>query len=142
MIRSSLKWDGERVKQSVIEAGWDSIRRVTVWFWQRVQDTLSVPNPGTRVTIKRGKNKGKTKTVYLYPSKPGEPPRVRTGNLKKNVLYEFDQAALRSRVGLTAQAIYGAFLELAKSRRRRREWLLVTLKKNLQLMRQIASGGE
>ncbi len=77
-----------------------------------------------RRTYRRG-----SYTAYPSPSKPGEPPRKRTGWLARNVTYEVDGKNGVARVGLTANARYGIYLELGTSRMAARPWLLVTARK-------------
>ena len=50
---------------------------------------------------------------HYVPSPPGQPPHLRTGNLRRSYHVEFDQGALVARVGSDpAIAPYAVFLEL------------------------------
>lgn len=98
---------------AVVQAeGWDRIRRLTLFFWQAVQQSLHLrSNPAPHKT----------------PAPVGGPPAIRTGNLAGAVLYDLDKQNLVGRVGLTKQARYGLVHEL--STRFPRPWLLWTLEK-------------
>lgn len=134
MIKVTYSWNGQAEEEAVLKAGWEKIRRAAHYFWDRVHDELNVPNTGKSV----GK-KGHRHTVYPNPSKPGEPPRKRTGWLQRHVLEQYDQNKLEAIVGLATAAIYGLFLELGTRRMRARPWLLATLKKYWGQMQAIAS---
>jgi hypothetical protein len=94
------------------------------FFWQACVQTLNVSNP----------------RPYDTPSKPGEPPRKRTGWLQRNVLYELDEKTLSGRVGITRNARYGLYLELGTRRMAARPWLLATLQKVEKQLNAIAGG--
>jgi hypothetical protein len=138
VIQSRFSWFGDENRKQVLEATWEGLVYATNYFLDRLHDELNVSNPGVRVKRRRGKG---SYTVYSSPSKPGEPPRARTGFLKKNVQAEYDQASLSTRVGLNANAIYGLFLELGTRFVAARPWLLATLKKFLPQISELATGG-
>lgn len=146
MIQSKLTWQGEVATKLVLDAGWDGIRRATVFFWNTLQTSvLNIPNPGERRRRKRNTRagaKGSSYTTYPHSSRPGEPPRKRTGFLAGNVVYELDQAKLASRVGVLRNAIYGAYLELGTRKMRPRPWLFATLRKILPQLKAIAESGK
>lgn len=110
-----------------------ALRRATVYLWTQLQRTLNVPNTGTSVRLRSGRRV----TRYLDPSKPGEPPRKRTGWLQRNVAYEIDSEKLTVKIGCTANAPYGLYLELGTSRMAPRPWLLVTAQKHARQIEQI-----
>ena len=144
MIQSTLRWNGEQAVKLVLAAGWQGIKRATVFFWDTLtKKVLVVPNTGKRVRRKRTTRagvKGSSYTIYPDPSEPGEPPRLRTGQLRKNVIKELDREHLKSRVGVTKNAIYGAYLELGTRRVRARPWLFETLKQITPQLKAIAEG--
>lgn len=70
-----------------------------------------------------------TATVYPYPSKPGEPPRKRTGWGQRHIVWDIDRDKLEGRVGISVNAIYMLFLELGTRRIRPRPWLVATYEK-------------
>lgn len=85
----------------------------------------------------------KSVTIYPYPSKPGEPPRKRTGWLQRHVLMEFaeakagNQTLMASRTGVGRNAIYGLYLELGTRRVKPRPWLVATLLKHRGMIGQL-----
>lgn len=116
-----VSWNGDEANRRIEIASWEALQRITVYFWSQVQLTLNVSNP----------------RPYLNSSKPGEPPRKRTGFGAANVLYEFDRKAMASRVGVGRNAKYMAILELFRNR----PWLKATLDKVLPQLRAIAEEG-
>lgn len=131
-----LTWNGEQIQITLIARAWEGIARATVYLHTELQKALSVPNTGVSV---RGKGR-KSRTIYPHPSRPGEPPRLRTGWLRSHVVYELDRQALRSRVGLARNALYGLYLELGTRRMAARPWLLATLDAHLATLRTLAAG--
>lgn len=81
----------------------------------------SVPNPGQvrqfskgeRARRKGEKFRSKTqRTVYPFPSRPGESPRMRTGFGRKNIVMGYSRTLKEGRVGYTRLAQYMTFHEL------------------------------
>jgi hypothetical protein len=128
-------WHGDEVVATLVATSWENLARATVFFWQQCVEALNVPNTGQSVP-KRG---GGSRTIYPNPSKPGEPPRKRTGWGQRNVRYELDKARLKSRVGVGVNAMYMAMHE-AGIRGVKRPWLLTTLDRHLEQIRALASG--
>lgn len=141
MIKTRFTWRGDTGKRLLLSAAGESVVRITEFFLRAVQKEIGVPNPGRRVKRKRktsGGDKGSTYTVYPNSSKPGEPPRRRTGWLSSHIRREYAPDRLSSRVGLLPNAKYGLFLELARRYSRRRVWLLHTLNKYIPQLRALA----
>jgi hypothetical protein len=142
VIESRVEWHGpeqtERIRLVTLEA----ITRATVELWNLVQTALNVPNTGERVKYKHKRTpKGRpaSHTIYPHPSRPGEPPRKRTGFLQRNVKYEITPEGV-GRVGVVQNARYGAYLELGTRRVQARPWLLATVRANLDRLRAIIFG--
>lgn len=101
---------------------WDAIRRATVFFWQKLTEELNKSNP----------------RPYRTPSKPGEPPRLRTGFLKKSVQYQLSEPDMRGTVGVDRNCKYAVFLEKGTAVMEARPFLSFCLKKyRTQVMRQL-----
>lgn len=81
----------------------------------------------------------KTMTVYPYPSKPGEPPRRRTGFGQRNILKEVQPG--EARVGFSRNARYMSFHEAGIRYKRagmqRRPTLVPMLRNNQSRLRQL-----
>jgi len=138
LISANLNWNGDNSKRLIADWAWEGIVRATEYFWTHLLQVLNVPNSGVRIKRTRGRG---SYTVYPNPSKPGEPPRKRTGWLQRHVQREYDRANLSSRVGLATGALYGLFLEMGTRKMAARPWLLATLKKLLPQIEQQATGG-
>lgn len=99
-------------------AAFERVLRAAALFHEAVLEALNVPNTGRSA---RGR------TVYPDPSRPGQAPRKRTGWLQRNVVWEADRRAGAVKVGVTANAPYGVWLETGSRRMEKRPFLLATL---------------
>jgi hypothetical protein len=109
MMKSRSTWNGDGAAAHVKGLAWEGILRATVYFWTECQKAVGIPNP----------------PPYRNSSKPGEPPRKRTGFGQANIIYEADKSILTTRVGVLSNARYMIGLELFRNR----PWLKVTLAK-------------
>ncbi len=75
MMRSTFRWNGPDALQVGIDASWEGIQAAAIYFENAVKIRLNVSNPRPHTT----------------PSRPGEPPRKRTGSLQGNIRHEFDR---------------------------------------------------
>lgn len=138
-----LTWRGEAFRQNFANATREGIMRASVYYHTACRRAVSVPNSGVRVPVKRrtkGGNK-RTRTIYPNPSKPGEPPRLRTGFGQRNIVHEFDPVYPAARVGVRRNAMYMFYLEIGTLRVRRRPWMLPTLQKNQATLGRLAALG-
>lgn len=144
MIQARVTWHGQEARYFLLEAGYRGIQRAAAYLWNTLTTTvLQTPNTGESRRRKRRTRagpKGSTYTVYPHPSEPGFPPHKRTGFLIKNVIYETDRDTMTARVGVLANAIYGAYLELGTRKMAARPWLFETTRKLLPQLQAIARG--
>jgi len=88
-----------------------------------------------RISARRGKGP-RGGTVWLNPSKPGEAPHHREGNLKSNIFHEHDSHRRVSKIGWRSNAIYGYYHERGIRYRRvgmqKRPHIMPTFEKNKQ----------
>ncbi len=115
MVTSRLTWNGDDAFKRIREEAWQRILRAAIHFWKELKAVLNVLNP----------------PPHTNSSRPGEPPRKRTGWLQRHVLYEPDKPNLVVTVGLGKNAIYGLWLELGTRRLAPRPWFMATLRKLL-----------
>ena len=81
--------------QAVEQGMVDGLKAGTVFYHARAQQAVNKSNQrGTK------------------PSQPGEPPKKRTGFGQQNIVYEIDEEAVRSRMGVTKNGIYMFWLEI------------------------------
>jgi len=126
MIEAKFSWNGDPVVRALEEAAWEGLQRAALRLHTHLLETLNVPNTGEsrkHPTRKTASGRPATYTIYPHSSRPGEPPRKRTGWLQRNVRYELDRSALRARVGVTENARYGLYLEFGTARVAARPWL-------------------
>lgn len=116
MIRAKLTY--EDPSEKVVALAWRGLQRAVVFYFNHLQQVLNKSNP----------------RPYKTPSKPGEPPRKRTGFGAANVRYEFDEKAGEARVGVATNAKYMGFLEIGTRKMAARPWLLSTM---IRLMPQL-----
>lgn len=138
-----LTWRGKEFEQHLRKATARGLHRATVFLHAEARRAVSKPNSGVRVRVKRqtpGGNK-KSRTIYPNPSQPGEPPKLRTGFGARNVVMEFDKAAMAGRVGVTSNAMYMFYLEIGTRKIARRPWLMATLLKHLVTIGKLAATG-
>ena len=138
-----LTWRGREFEQHLRRASAQGLQRATVFLHAECRRAVSKPNSGVRVPVKRkvkGGNK-RSRTIYPYPSKPGEPPKLRTGFGARNVVMEFSREAMAGRVGVTTNGMYMFYLEVGTRRIARRPWLMVTLLRHLTTIGKLAATG-
>lgn len=109
-----LKWYGEELMAlnrnkiaAAMEAWWVELQRLA-------REAASISNEGVAVSItqpRAGGNKT-SRTAYPHSSRPGEPPRRRTGFGQKNIVGGFSWALMVARVGYTRAARYMTYHEL------------------------------
>jgi hypothetical protein len=151
-VALELTWRGKEFEQHLRNATAKGLQRATVFLHAESRRAVSKPNSGVKVRFKdqskeakdqrkaAGRNKT-SRTVYPSPSKPGEPPKLRTGFGARNVVMEFDKAAMAGRVGVTANGMYMFYLEVGTRRIARRPWLMATLLKHLVTIGKLAATG-
>jgi len=138
-----LKVNESAVKQGLKRLTEKGLKRGTVFYHAQCRRAVSRSNTGVSVPIqRRSKGGNKTsRTIYPDPSKPGEPPKVRSGHGKANIIFGFSATELKSRVGVKKNNLYMIYLDLGTRSIKRRPWLTATLKKFAkQIGRLLASG--
>ena len=131
MIHVKSTYNGAEAYATVVAMSWEAIQRMVVYYHMKLQEAVGISAGPKRVNRQRGKG---SYTIYTNPSKPGEPPRKRTGYGQKNILYDFDKPNLSARVGVTRNAHYMAILDLFRNR----PWLLSTLRRILPQLKALA----
>lgn len=126
----------------------EGLQRAGIFYHTACKQKVNKSNAGVRKTRTRNTKAGKKGSQYtIYPnsSKPGEPPRARTGFGRQNIVYEFngDVKNPAVRVGVQRNGRYMFSLELGTKRVAARPWLLRTLIENKeQIARLAALGGK
>lgn len=111
--------------QALEKATADGLAVATEHYRDQLKIAVNKPNTGTP---------GRGRTIYNNSSKPGEPPRKRTGRGQRGIVREINRKKIAARVGVTRNAIYMFYLEMGTSRVARRPWLMSTLNKHRNTM--------
>ncbi len=75
-------------------------------------------------------NNKKTTRIYPFPSKPGEPPRKRTGMGMRGIQHEVDRKIPAGRVGVLPGVKYMVYLNFGTKRIAARPWIDLVLNRN------------
>lgn len=109
-------WRGTELAASIQGATWQGIQRAALHLRTKMQLKIG----------KSGRVKGKGRKTIHVPSKPGEPPRKKTGALQASVLVQWLPAILEARIGVPTNTIYGFYLEVGTRTIAPRPWMAVT----------------
>lgn len=132
-----VRWygdDAENFTRKQLNAG---IAAATQELQNIARQMASIPNTGVSVPVKRqtrGGNKT-SRTTYPNSSKPGEPPRRRTGAGQKGILLAFAPALQIGRVGFSRNVRYMTFHELGityGSGKQQRPTILPAVRNNMR----------
>lgn len=138
-----IKWHGPELQKALRTATAKGIAMAGVYLQAQCKLAVNRPNTVSRKTrtrtTRRGA-KGSSYTVYLNPSKPGEPPKVRTGHGRDNIVHEHDARIPASRVGVRKNALYMIYHELG-IRGAKRPWLVATLVRVKNVLARLAAVG-
>lgn len=107
----------------------------------KIGRSARVETPGSRKTrIRNAKAKGRAFAKHLYQaSRPGEPPRKRTGTLQKSIAHEVhaDGSSVVARIG--TNVAYGRHLEFGTRRMSARPYLRPSLSEYLPSFNRVVS---
>lgn len=131
-----IKVHDKELNRALEKATATGLTVATQHYQTQLKLVVNSPNTGERGRGKGGRYK---KTTYPNPSQPGQPPKKRTGFGQRGIVREVDRKNLIARVGVTAAAIYMAFLELGTRWIARRPWLITTLHRNKRTMAKLFS---
>jgi hypothetical protein len=111
----TFNWHGKEFEGEAHRRIMRGIKAVVIFAQAKARELASVHNEGVRhkrVRATKQGGKGSQYTTYPNSSKPGEPPRRRTGFGQKNILAGWDDTTRTGRVGFGQNAKYMAFHEL------------------------------
>ena len=145
-VNLTVKWHGNEFNRKLWRATASGLKRAAVFHHTKCRQAVSRPNTGTRMRRTRataGGKKGSGYTVYADPSRPGEPPKLRTGTGRGEIVWEYNGESKNPavRIGVTKKGIYMMYLELGTRRIKPRPWLLETLKKHWAMIARLAAAG-
>lgn len=127
MIDAEFHWNGDRAEAFILGEAWERLVRAVEFLFQTIWRRLSTSAGPYYVRRKRNTSagpKGSQYTKYANPSKPGEPPHLRTGWGRGNVFRDYDALKHEAIIGVSVNAKYMAILELFRNR----PWLMETLR--------------
>jgi hypothetical protein len=94
-VSNRIDWHGEEAIEMVHSRAVQFVTSAAIIVKRRAQDLLSIA--GTAASIAKG-HKG-SRVENAVRSKPGEPPRKQTGDLRNRTTYEVDADSATARVG-------------------------------------------
>jgi len=117
----------ERFQKLLEKSAAEGVARMTVLYQNLCQTYVGVSNPRNRASGE-----------YDQPSKPGEPPRKRTGFGQQSIAMEFDAAQPRGKVGMTQNGIYMLYLNFGTKAIAPRPWLTLPLDRDVDKLARVA----
>ena len=140
-----MELDEQKIIAAAMAVASQRLEMACIHLVNRCKENLSKPGRTRKeVSITRGRNAGKTKTVWgalhSAPSTPGDFPAKQTGALRSSVAYTIDKTNLTAVVGSSLR--YGRYLEFGTMKMAPRPWLLRTLKEESAKINQIMATGK
>lgn len=144
-MATKLTFNKKRFLKEIENATMNGLIQAGTFYHNKCREVVSQPNSG--VQVERTKNTsngpaGSKYTIYPSPSRPGEPPRLRTGWGRRNILIEINKRGRFVRVGIGINAMYMFWLEIGTRRVARRPWLVATLTKHSKVIGMLAATGK
>ena len=142
-----IQFNDDAFKRKLMHATAQGLQRAGVYLQSQCKIAVSKANPHHHIAILRpGQRRGqKTAKVWenMHNQYAGTPPFARTGHGRSSIVWEFndDLLAPAVRVGVRANGIYMAYLELGTSRIKARPWLVAMLRKNMAILGRLACTG-
>jgi len=122
-MASGIIWHGKAVQSKIAAGMQKNLTKAALFVVRKVKESLNVAGP--------------TKThPDTAASKPGQPPRKRTGTLGRSITHEV--TASNARVGTNVK--YGKFLEVGTSQMAARPYLRPAVNKNRKQIKKILTG--
>ena len=106
-----MKWHGRKVMSKFQSNARRNVRDAAILVEGVAKGLMRLGGRTKSGEITEGERPGK---VGSFASKPGEPPRVQTGTLRRSITHEVHPVLAIARVG--TNVIYGKFLELGTGR--------------------------
>lgn len=139
-----VKWHGAELLRYGRKAAAAAIKAAGHEHLKIARQMASVPNTGVtqKVLLPDQSHNKTTRTIYPNSSKPGEPPRRRTGQGQKGIVGGTSEDGLSWRTGYTRAVRYMAFHELgiryAKVGLQQRPTVMPALTNNINRLEEIA----
>lgn len=117
----SVRWHGPDVNRRIREGLLQNLERAAITLKNEVRRVLSRPGRTGKVTRAGRQAKIKNRSVsrrygltgrllgFTVRSRPGEPPRKQTGDLRRRIAHEMDKPSMLARVGTNLK--YARYLE-------------------------------
>lgn len=136
---AAMTWNGDACKAMIAQQASGRIRRACMYESDSIKADIS--QPGTLVYNPTSKRTGKVlkgrKTIYNFThSRPGNPPYLQTGHLRRSITYEVEGLVGRVGSGLP----YGRALELGTRKMKARPFILPNFMRNQATLRSVIEG--
>ena len=104
-----ILWYGDAVIKKLNSRIGANIEKAAIHFQNALKETLSKPGTGKRYR-RRGKPGDKRKVgSYHVASRPGQPPAVDMGNLRRSIFMKYRKSTYSARIGV--RSVYARRLE-------------------------------
>jgi hypothetical protein len=124
-MAGTVTYRGDQVYDELERDVRDAVRRSAVLLHSRSQQLTSRPAVRIRKTRTRNTVAGPKGSQYteFVPSRPGQPPALRTGSGRSNIRMEIAGDGLSAKVGPSKSTDYMAMLQLGTKKIAPRLWL-------------------
>ncbi len=130
VFRSVVKWYGPEFVAKLEKHEADNVKRACIYLSGQVKQVLSTKSGPC--------NENRDEPIpesEFERSKPGEPPRLQCGELRRSITWELDEGRMVGRVG--TNKIHGRYLEDGTKYMDKRPFLSSTLAQHREPIRRI-----
>lgn len=122
---ATIHWYGDQIGARLNRSARSAVRHAGSLLTTRARLIANIPAKRIRSRRTRATAGGKAGSQYtrFVPSKPGQPPALRTGFGRRNIDMEVRDNGLKVRIGVRTAAKYMSYLEVGTKRVRPRPWL-------------------
>ena len=146
----TITFNDAEFRRQLMQATAKGLQRAGVFLQSQCKVAVSKANP-TKHRVKltasqsaaRGGQKSATVFSNMHNAYAGQPPFARTGMGRSSIVYEYNDNPLQPavRVGVRANGLYMAYLELGTSKIKARPWLIAMLYKHRDMLARLACTG-
>ena len=129
-FRTVVKWYGPEFIAKLEKHEADNVKRACIYLTSEIKRVISTKSGPCNENRKQHVPESE-----FDRSKPGEPPRLQCGELRRSIAWELDAGKIVGRVG--TNKIYGRYLEEGTEHMEKRPFLSSTLAQQRNTIRRI-----